>query len=133
MITLDYLLAEESLAVAETDTIEEVTGELVERLELLLTRARVVEIQPLETGLHLDLGDGESPDVETGEESIPVLVRDEIRRRVCRMISGVQEKGGGRTASTVVEAEEETGENHRTIRFLGVGGRREGALEHRRR
>lgn len=81
MIALDDLLSEVGVAFSRADAVEEMAREGVKRLGLLCILQRVVEIQSLEAGLHLDLGDSESPHRQSREEEIPVLGRDEVGGR----------------------------------------------------
>jgi hypothetical protein len=81
VVTLDNLFPEVGMALARADAVEEVAREGVKRFGLLGVLQRVVEIQSLEAGLHLDLGDGESPHRQSREEEVPVLGRDEVGRR----------------------------------------------------
>lgn len=81
MVAFNDLFAEVGMTLARADAIEEVSGECVKRFGLLGVLQRIVEIQTLETGLHLNFGDGESPHGQTREEEIPVLSRDEVGGR----------------------------------------------------
>lgn len=81
MITLDDLFSKVGMALARADAVEKVAREGMKRLGLLGVLQRVVEVESLEAGLDLDLGDGESPHGQSRKEEIPVLGRDEVGRR----------------------------------------------------
>lgn len=84
MIAFDNLLAEVGMPLSRADAVEKVPRKRVKRFGLLGVLQRVVEVESLEAGLHLDFGDGETPHGEAREEEIPVLGGDEVGGRSCR-------------------------------------------------
>ena len=135
MVASHDLLAEVGVALAGADAVQEVAREAVESFRLLDILQRGIEVEPLETGLDLDLRDGEAPDGEAGEEQVPVFGRDKTGRSCCELFvsasRGRKRLNRARTCAAVLEREEERSEDLGPVEWRGGDARDERAVEHR--